>query len=387
MIPVKYSVRSIRVRWASSLMTAMGVALVVMILFLLLGFIAGLRLTMLRAGAGDNWIALSRGVTSEPGSYVTLEQYEVIRARPEIALSRGGVPLVSPEMVTAFNPQAEGPLRASDFTYLRGVRPISYQVHGGIRVSAGRLPNAGQPELIIGARLAAKFPELTLGRRIQLGRSNWTVVGVFSDGGSTRESEVWGDLDALQQDVHFGHGFSAIHLAIKPGDDAAFATALESDPRLLLDTMPERRFYAQQSRVADQMRGLGLVLAGILGVGAAFGGMNTMYSAVARRTREVGLMRALGFSRVSILSAFFFESILLALIGGAVGEVLGVIVAWTTGLTARLMSIEALIFAFTLTPAAFAGGLAAACLIGALGGLLPAWRAAQIPIVDSLRSL
>jgi ABC-type antimicrobial peptide transport system permease subunit len=135
------------------------------------------------------------------------------------------------------------------------------------------------------------------------------------------------------------------------------------------------------------MRGLGLVLAGILGVGAVFGGMNTMYSAVARRTREVGLMRALGFSRVSILSAFFFESVLLAIIGGAVGEVLGVVVAWTTGLTARLMSIEALIFAFTLTPGAFAGGLAAACLIGALGGLLPAWRAARIPIVDSLRSL
>ena len=386
MIPVKYSVRSLRVRWTSSVMTAMGVALVVMILFLLLGFVAGLRLTMLRAGAGDNWIALSRGVTSEPGSYVTLEQYEVIRARPEIALSSDGAPLVSPEMVTAFNPQTEGPLRASDFTYLRGVRPIAYQVHSGIRASAGRLPNAGQPELILGARLAAKFPEL-LGRRIQLGRSNWTVVGVFSDGGSTRESEVWGDLDALQQDVHFGHGFSALHLAIKPGNDATFATALESDPRLLLDTMPERRFYAQQSRVADQMRGLGLVLAGILGVGAAFGGMNTMYSAVARRTREVGLMRALGFSRLSILSAFFLESVLLALIGGAVGEILGVVVAWMTGLTARLMSIEALIFAFTLTPSAFAGGLAAACLIGALGGLLPAWRAARIPIVDSLRSL
>jgi putative ABC transport system permease protein len=387
MIPVKYSVRSIGVRWASSLMTAMGVALVVMILFLLLGFVAGLRTTMIRAGAGDNWIALSRGVTSEPGSYVTLEQYEIIRARPELATGNNGAPLVSPEMVTAFNPESDGPLRVSDFTYLRGVRPIAYQVHRGIRVSNGRLPAAGQPDLIIGARLAAKFPGLTPGRRIQLGRSEWTVVGVFSDGGSTRESEVWGDLDALDQDVHFGHGFSAVHLAIKPGAEASFATALERDPRLLLDALPERRFYAQQSRIADQMRALGLLLAGILGVGAVFGGMNTMYSAVARRTREVGVMRALGFSRVSILSAFFFESILLALLGGAVGELLGVMVAWASGLSTRLMSIEALIFAFTLTPGAFAGGLIAACLIGALGGLLPAWRAARIPIVDSLRAL
>src|SRR5882757_11451925 len=133
MIPVKYSVRSIGVRWASSVMTAMGVALVVMILFLLMGFVAGLRLTMLRAGAGDNWIALSRGVSSEPGSYVTLEQYEIIRARPELATGRSGETLVSPEIVTAFNPEADGPLRLSDFTYLRGVRPVAYQVHRGIR--------------------------------------------------------------------------------------------------------------------------------------------------------------------------------------------------------------------------------------------------------------
>jgi putative ABC transport system permease protein len=387
MIPVKYSVRSIGVRWTSSVMTAMGVALVVMILFLLMGFVAGLRLTMLRAGAGDNWIALSRGVSSEPGSYVTLEQYEIIRARPELTTDQNGETLASPEIVTAFNPEADGPLRVSDFTYLRGVHPVAYQVHRGVRLLAGRLPTSGQPELILGARLAAKFPALTPGRRIQLGQNQWTVVGVFSDGGSTRESEVWGDLDALEQDVHFGHGFSAVHLAIKPGAEAALAAALESDPRLLLDAVPERRFYAQQSRIADQMRGLGLVLAGILGVGAAFGGMNTMYSAVARRTREVGVLRALGFSRGSILAAFFLESVLLALLGGVVGELLGVTIAWATGLGARLFSIQAMIFAFALTPGAFAGGLAAAGLIGALGGLLPAWRAARIPIVESLRAI
>jgi putative ABC transport system permease protein len=290
-------------------------------------------------------------------------------------------------MVTAFNPDADGPLRVSDFTYLRGVRPIAYQVHRGIRLITGRLPAPGQPELIVGARLAAKFPQLAASRRVQLGRSQWNIVGVFSDDGSTRESEVWGDLDALQQDVHFGNGFSTLHLALKPGIDANFADTLARDPRLGLDAMPEGRFYSQQSNVADQVRALGLMLAGILAVGAVFGGMNTMYSAVARRTREVGLLRVLGFSRRSILLAFLLESVLLALLGGVVGEMLGVFVAWATGLSTRLMSIEALIFAFTLTRAAFAGGLAAAALIGALGGLMPAWRASRIPIVDSLRAI
>jgi ABC-type antimicrobial peptide transport system permease subunit len=153
-------------------------------------------------------------------------------------------------------------------------------------------------------------------------------------GGRSRESEVWRDLDALQQDVHSGHGFSAVHLAIKPGSETSLVAALESDLRLLLDALSELRFYAQQSP-ADQLRGFGLVPAGILGVGAMFGGKNTMYSAVARRTREVGVLRALGFRGVSILAAVLFESVMLAL----------------------------------------------------LGGLLPAWRAAQIPIVDSLRAL
>lgn len=387
MIPFKYNVRSLMVRRASSVMTALGVGLVVMILFLLLGFVAGLRMTMLRASDRDNWIVLSRGVTSEPSSYVTLEQYEIIRARPELAAGAGGVALVSPEMVTAFNPKSDGPFRVSNFAYLRGVRPVAYQVHRGIRLLNGRFPAAGQPEMIVGVRLAAQFPELTPGHQIYFGRRSWNIAGIFSDRGSARESEIWTDLDVLQQDVHFGGGVSVLHIAMKPGAAAGFAAALARDARLRLDALPEQRFYAGQSQIADQMRGLGLILAAILGVGAVFGGMNTMYSAVARRTREVAVLRVLGFSRGSIMVSFVFESILLAVAGGMLGELLGVVIASAIGLSSRLMSVQMLIFAFTLSAGAFLAGLAAAVVIGVLGGLLPAWRAARIAIVDSLRAV
>ena len=387
MIPIKYNVRSLMVRRTSSAMTAIGVALVVMILFILLGFVAGLRATVLDAAVRSNWIVLSRSVTSEPSSYVSREQYEIIRTRPEIASDPGGNALVSPEMVTSFNPQPDGPLQQSSFTYMRGVYPIAYQVHSAIRIASGRRPTAGQPEMIVGSRLAAKYPNLAPGKELRLGRRTWKVVGTFSDGGSVRESEVWTDLDVLTQDVHFGNGFSSLHIVMKPAMGDAFDAAMRKDSRLALDAMPEEEFYAMQSKIADQVRKLGMVIAIILGVGAIFGGMNTMYAAVARRSREVGVLRALGFSRAAVLSSFVIESIALALFGGIIGEVLGVIVALATGLSSRLMSVQMLIFAFRMTPSAFVSGLLAAAAIGALGGLLPAWRAARIGVVDSIHAV
>ena len=385
-IPVKYNVRSLLVRRTNALMTAAGVALVVMILFILLGFVAGLRGAVLRSARADNWIVLSRSVTAEPSSFVTREQYDIVKARSEIEHDGASQALVSPEIVTAFNPAPDGPLRLSSFTYLRGVYPVAFQVHRGIRIVSGRRPTPGQPEMMVGVRLAARFPELKPGNEIHFGRGAWKIVGVFSDGGSARESEVWTDLDVLQQDVHFGNGFSDLHLAMKPGMGASFDAALERDARLRLDAMPEDRFYALQSKLADQLRGLGLIVAIILGIGAVFGGMNTMYSAVARRAREVGVLRAIGFSRAAILSSFVLESMVLALAGGVLGEILGVAVASATGLNSRLMNVQMLMFSFRLTPSAFVSGLVAALTIGALGGLLPAWRAARLGVIDSIRA-
>lgn len=385
MVPLRYNLRSVVVRRTTSAMTAVGVALVVMIVFILLGFVAGLRSTMLSSGSSGAWIVLSRAVTSESSSYVTREQYEIIRARGEIDRDASGAPLISPEIVASFNPAPDGPLSQSSFTFLRGVYPVAYKVHSGIRVESGRLPEPGQPELIVGRRLAARFPDLAPARQLQFSRTSWTIVGTFSDGGSEREAEVWTDLDVLQQQLHFGSGFASLHIGLRPGAGESFQAALTRDARLRLDAMPERRFYRLQSSLADELRNLGMVVAVMLGIGAVFGGMNTMYSAVSRRGKEVGVLRALGYSRIAILMSFILESVIIALVGGLVGEVLGLIVAAGTGLSSHMMAVATYIFSFRLAPSAFFSGLGAAVAIGAIGGLLPAWRAARMNVIDSLR--
>lgn len=386
MIPLRYNVRSLLVRRTTSLMTAMGVALVVMLLFILSGFIAGMRQTILMAGSHGNWIVLSRGMTSEPGSFVSREQYEIVRSRAEVATDGSGAPLISPEIVTGFFTAPDGPPGENHFTFLRGVYPMAYRLHGNMRLISGRWPVKSQSEMVVGRKLAARSPNLAPGHQIRFGRRVWTVVGVFSDRDSARESEIWTDLDVLAQDWRYGNGFAALHVTLKPGLEDQFKQALSNDSRLRVDVETEAEFYSQESEFAEQLRGFGLVIAIILAIGATFGGMNTMYTAVARRGKEVGVLRALGFTRRNVLLSFVAESVLLGLAGGVIGEVLGVILATSIGLNSKLMNVGMFIFSFRLTPAAFTSGLIAAAIIGAIGGLLPAVRAARIGVTEALRT-
>ncbi len=384
MIPIRYNLRSLMVRRTTSLMTAMGVALVVMILVILSGLIAGLRGTVMGAAERGNWIVLARGITSEPGSFISYEQYELIRSRPEIE-SAGNVTLVSPEAVTGFFATPDRP--NLNFTFLRGVYPEAYQVHRNMRIVSGRWPKRGASEMVVGRKLLARVPELAPGVQVRFGRRSWTVVGAFSDHDSARESEIWTDLDMLRQDMGYPNGgFASVHVVLKPGMEDAFKHALDNDARLRVDAETETEFYSQESEFADQLRGLGLIVAIILGVGATFGGMNTMYAAVARRGKEVGVLRALGFTRGNVLLSFVIESIVIGTIGGLIGEVLAVAVATALGLNSRLMNVGEFIFSFRLTGGAFISGLIAAATIGAFGGLLPAARAARIGVMDSLRA-
>jgi len=386
-IPIRYNLRSLMVRRATSVMTASVVALVVMLLFILSGFVAGLRATVMRSAMTDNWIVLSRGTTNEGGSFISREQYEIIKSRSQIAATPDGQALVSPEVITGFNPLPDVEPSSAMFTLLRGVYPIAYRVHREMRLLSGRWPNHGAAEMVVGRKLAARFHNLAVGSDFKFGRRTFKIVGIFSDQDSARESEVLTDLDILTQDIHVSNGFEVLHVVLKPGTHEEFAQSLRTDSRLKVDTMSEEEFYAKQTEFVDQLHALGLVVALVLAIGSVFGAMNTMYSAVARRTGEIGVLRVLGFSRFNVLASFVLESIVLALAGGALGEILGVLVAYSTGLSSQLMNVGEFIFRFRLTAGAFVSGMAAAIAIGALGGLMPAWRASRIGLVESLRSV
>jgi putative ABC transport system permease protein len=388
LIPIRYNLRSLMVRRATSVMTASVVALVVMILFILSGFVAGLRATVMRTAISDNWIVLSRGTTNEGGSFVSREQYEIIKSRSQIATTQGGQPLVSPEVISGFNPAPDAPRSAGAiFTTLRGVYPIAYQVHRDMRIENGRWPNRGSAEMVVGRKLAARYHNLAVGSDFRFGRRTWKIVGIFSDHDSARESEVLTDLDMLAQDIHVANGFEVLHVVLRPGLQADFAKSLTTDSRVRVDAESEQEFYAKQTEFVDQLYSMGLIVALILAIGSIFGAMNTMYSAVARRTSEIGVLRVLGFSRFNVLTSFVMESVVLAIAGGILGELLGILVAYSTGLSSQLMNVGEFIFRFRLTAGAFVSGLIAAIAIGGLGGLLPAWRASRIAVTESLRAV
>ncbi len=329
-------------------------------------------------------MVLERGVTNENESYIPHEASEVLSARPEIALDAGGHPLLSRESIAGVNiARAKG---AKEFALLRGIEPIAYEVHSNLRLVEGRWPEPGKGEWVVGKRLLARYPYLSPGSAFHYGHRDWQIVGVFSDHGSARESEIWTNLDALINDRHWTPGgASALHLVLKPATSSEFAQALKADGRFTLQTESEDDYYAAQAKVAAQLRTLGLIVAVVLAIGATFGGMNTMYTAVSRRGREIGVLRVLGFSRADILGSFVIESAIIAMAGGAAGVVLAVLAAWVSGLGSRTMSIGAMLFSYRPDAASFATGVVVAAVIGVAGGLMPAWRASRAGIISALR--
>jgi putative ABC transport system permease protein len=383
-IPVRYNLRSLLERRATSLMTVLGLGMVAMIFVILFGFIGGLKRTMLNAGDARNWVLLSRGAPDETASFISHDTIDIVRVRPEIASDEKGRPLLSPEIFAGVNISRDKHVR--QFVLLRGVMPIAFGVHRNMHLVAGRWPVRGEGGWAIGQKVQARQPYLTIGTQMHYGRRNWNIVGIFADDDSARESEIWTDYEDLRTDAqHNGEDTNSLHLVLKPGASQAFQQALRNDGRLKLDALAERDYYASQTKVVDQLRSLGLIVALALGVGATFGGMNTMYTAVARREREIGVLRVLGFSRGNILGSFVIESAILGVAGGVAGVVLAFAVAWGTGLNSRLLSVGSTFFSYQPTTTAIVAGLIAAGAIGIVGGIAPAWRAARIGVIESLR--
>ena len=382
-----YNLRSMIVRKGTAAMTAGGIAMVVAVFVMTLAIAQGFRQTLVASGSPQNAIVLRKGATAETVSAVLRTDVPIVETLPQVARSADGRPLSSSELVVIIalprisdNQPANVPAR--------GVGQRAYDVRDSLTIVEGRRFNPGTREINVGRAAVGRFKGLTLGSDVKFGGATWSVVGVFTADDAAFESEVWGDVD-LMMPAFQRNGYQSMTVKLAdPSMFDSFKAALEGDPRMYLRSQREQDYYAEQSQaLTTVIRVFGTFVTLILAIGAMFGAMNTMYAAVAYRTREIGTLRALGFSRLRIVTAFLAESVALAVVGGILGCVLALPVHGMSTGTTNFASFSEVAFKFRITPVLLAGGLIFSALMGAAGGLLPAIRAARIPVARALREI
>jgi putative ABC transport system permease protein len=387
-IPLSYNLRSLRVRWASTVVAVIGIAGTVGVFVAMLALAFGFKATLVASGSPQNALVRRAGASSEMESAVSLDQVRVIEDAPGVARGPEG-PLVSPEVVVI----AAFPLKSSGTdanVQVRGVSPKVLAVRNNVKISAGRMFRPGLNELVVGRNVSSAYAGFDLGGTKTFGGGAWTVVGVFDAGGSAFDSEVWCDqniLSAMYKRPLNAFQAATVHLTSADAFQR-FKDSLTADPRLTVQVDRETAYYEKQSRtVTTLILVLGGMVAVIMGVGAVFGALNTMYSAVAERSREIATMRALGFGATAVVLSFMFESVCIALLGGAIGCIAVLpLNGFTTG-TMNWQTFSHLAFAFQVTPQLLGGGLIFAVLMGVLGGAPPSIRAARSTIAVALREL
>jgi len=387
-IPLKYNLRNLFVRKMTTLATAGGAALVVLVTLLLLSLLTGLRHMLLSTGRADTLVVLRKGASSDAMSFITREAYQAMRYLPGIAQTPEGEPLVSPESISQpLLPTKNG---GQEIVLLRGVTPIGFRVHDNLRIIEGRMPNPSVNETIVGVAAAQRYQGVGIGDAIQFDNFKWNVVGVFSANGTAFESEVWLDISSLFND-DARRGCSGIRLVVAPGaDQEALIRRIAEDPRISLFAQSEVDYYAEQAVGARMLYLLTLVLALIMGVGAVFGAMNTMFAAVTHRTAEIGALRAIGFSRGAVLVSFVTESICLSLLGYIGGVALGVgtiflINQLMQGVAFQLPSFSTVVVSLRVSPASLLIAFVLTITMGVVGGFFPARRAAGFRVTEALR--
>lgn len=386
-IPFSYSLRNLWARRLTTALTAGGMALVVFVFAAVLMLEQGLRATLVATGGADNVLVIRRGAGTEIQSAVDRVQAGVIESQPEVALGPGGTPLVSKEVVVLISLDKRGAGGASNVV-IRGVGAAGLTLRPGLRIVEGRPFRSGASEIIVGRSIAERFEGTRLGDTLTFGMRDWRVVGVFDAGRSGFDSEIWGDGDQLMQSFRRTMFSSVLARLADSERFDALKERLETDPRLTLEAKREAVFYADQSEVlARFIRILGLSLSIIFSIGAVIGAMITMHASVSSRTAEIGTLRALGFQRASILAAFLSEAILLGGLGGVLGLAGASAMQLVTISTMNWQSFAELAFSFDLTPGIIAASMGFAVGMGFVGGLLPAWRASRLAIVDALRAV
>lgn len=385
-LPLRYNVRNVRVRWQLTLLAVGGIALVVSVFTVLMAMSAGFEKALRTTGRPENAIVVQRGSGSELTSAVPIGDRNMIMVDERVARDSAGKPMASWDWVIVLGLPRKSDGQPANVT-LRAVTPSAFEVRGGIRVVEGRTFTPGLDEVIVGRKLLTRIAGLKLGGSVKYQQKQFKIVGIFESTGGAFESELWGDYDTLG--AIFQRGAGSNSLVVRMKDPAAIPELdrwIRAQPQMQLQALSERRYYEEQAGpLARTLSGLASFVAIVMGVGAVFGAINTMYAIVAARTREIGTLRALGFSRRAILASFLIESVILALVGGVIGCLLAFPMnGYSTG-TGQTSSFSEIAFAFRITPGIVLTGMTFALLMGLLGGLLPALRAARLPITSALR--
>jgi putative ABC transport system permease protein len=382
------NLRTIPARRGASLATVVGVAGVVIVSTAVFSIGEGVRHALTSSAAGDTAIVLRSGSDSEMMSGLGRDATRIIAEAAGVRRSPAG-PLASAELYVVVDlPKRSTGTNAN--VPLRGVQPAAFEVRDEVRIVEGRRFEPGRNEVVVGQAAASQFSGLEMGNRLRWGENEWTVVGIFSANGALAESEIWCDAGVLQPAYRRGNSFQSVYARLESPDAfQSFKDELTSDPRLDVKVIRESEYYqAQAEGLTLLIRTLGILITILMGAGAVFGALNTMYAAVAARTREIATLRALGFRSGPVVLSVLGESLLLAMVGGVAGAAIAYFAF--NGLQTSTMNwatFSQLSFSFTVTPLLLGLGLACALLMGLIGGLFPAIRAARLPIATALREL
>jgi putative ABC transport system permease protein len=388
-IPVIYNVRSVKARWTSAIVAVLGIAGTVGVFVAMLSLARGFKATLVASGSADNAIIMRAGATSEMMSGVALDQVKIMQDAPGVARGADGAALVTSEVVV-IAPFALKSTGTDANVQVRGVSSNVLSIRRSVKIIEGRMFNPGLSELVVGKNANSTYTGLTVGNTVNFGGGHWQVVGVFDAGGSAFDSEVWTDARVLD-DVYKrpSNVFQSVtvHLT-SPNALQQFKDAVTADPRLSVDVSREIDYYSKQStRMTQLITVLGGLVASVMAIGAIFGALNTMYSAVAERGREIATMRALGFGAAAVVFSFVIEALLISFIGGAIGCLAVLPLNGLTTATMNWQTFSNMAFAFKITGGLLLGGVIFALIMGVIGGLPPAIRAAARPVAVALREL
>jgi putative ABC transport system permease protein len=388
-VPISYNLRSIRARWASTIVAILGIAGTVGVFVAMLSLARGFKATMVASGSSGNALVMRAGSSSEMMGGITLDSIKVLQDKPGVARDSAGAALLTQDVVGVVAlPLISTGTDAN--VQVRGVSPNVLQIRTFVKIAEGRMFQPGLAELVVGENASKTYAGLKMGNTINFAGGRWQIVGIFDAGSSAFDSEVWCDSKTLNQVLQRPPNIfqsATIHLA-SPGEFQTFKDAVISDPQMNVDVVREIDYYAKQSTTMTKLISIvGGIVATIMAFGAVFGALNTMYSAVAERGREIATMRALGFSSWNVLLSFLFEALLISIVGGILGCIAVIPLNGLTTSTMNFQTFSNLAFAFKITFDLLLMGILFALVMGVLGGLLPAIRASIRPVAVALREL